>query len=101
LNPSISIPFSLASKAAIVTGGGSGIGLAIARRFREQGAAVLIADRRRDGQEVAEEIGAAFHRTDVSDESDVAEMFAAAKRLFGTIHILMNSPGRCSIGPLP
>jgi len=45
LNPTNPITFSLAGKSAIVTGGCSGIGLAIARRFREHGGRVLIADR--------------------------------------------------------
>ena len=45
--------FSLAMKTAIVTGGASGIGLAIVRRFKAAGALVLVADRRADGVEVA------------------------------------------------
>jgi NAD(P)-dependent dehydrogenase (short-subunit alcohol dehydrogenase family) len=98
LNPKNSIPFSLANKAAIVTGGCSGIGLAIARRFCEHGARVLVADRQRDGQKVAEEIGAAFQLADVSDESDVAAMFATAKQSFGCIHILVNNAGIQPLG---
>ena len=45
MNPTNPIPFSLAGKSAIVTGGCSGIGLTIARRFREHGVRVLIAGR--------------------------------------------------------
>ena len=71
MNPTKSIPFSLAGKAAIVTGGCSGIGFAIARRFRDHGAEVLIADRRPDGGGVAENIGARFMLTDVSVEAEI------------------------------
>jgi NAD(P)-dependent dehydrogenase (short-subunit alcohol dehydrogenase family) len=49
LNPTKPIPFSLANKAAIVTGGCSAIGLASARRFCKPGMRVLIADRQHDG----------------------------------------------------
>jgi len=90
--------FSLQQKSAIVTGGCSGIGLAIARRFREQGAQVLIADRQRDGGRVAEEIGAQFQPTDVSVEAEVAAMFAAARNAFGQVHILVNNAGIQPLG---
>ncbi len=92
------IPFSLAGKAAIVTGGCSGIGLAIARRFREQGAPVLIADRQRDGRHVAEEIDAEFQLADVSVEAEVAAAFDAAKKLFGQVDILVNNAGIQPLG---
>jgi len=98
LNPTNPITFSLAGKAAIVTGGCSGIGLAIARRFREQGAPVLIADRQRDGGRVADEIGAEFQLTDVSVEAEVAAAFAAAKKLFGRVDILVNNAGIQPLG---
>jgi len=98
LSPTSSIPFSLTGKAAIVTGGGSGIGLAIARRFREQGAEVLIADRRPDGARTALEIEAGFQLTDVSVESDVAELFDAARRRFSVVHILVSNAGIQPLG---
>lgn len=98
MNPTNPITFSLAGKAAIVTGGCSGIGLAIARRFREQGVRVLIADRRRDGMRVAGEIGAEFQLTDVSVESEVAGAFATARELFGRVDILVNNAGIQPLG---
>ncbi|MFZ0828423.1 MAG: SDR family oxidoreductase [Verrucomicrobiia bacterium] len=98
MNPTIPITFSLAGKAAIVTGGCSGIGLAIARRFREQGASVLIADRRTDGAPVAEEIGAHFLRTDVSVEAEVAAAFDSAREAFGEVRILVNNAGIQPLG---
>jgi NAD(P)-dependent dehydrogenase (short-subunit alcohol dehydrogenase family) len=98
LNPTNPIPFSLAGKAAIVTGGCSGIGLAIARRFCEQGVPVLIADRQRNGGRVAKEIGAQFQLTDVSAEAEVAAAFDAARKSFGQVHILVNNAGIQPLG---
>jgi 3-oxoacyl-[acyl-carrier protein] reductase len=98
LNPTKPIPFSLAGKAAIVTGGCSGIGLAIARRFCEQGMQVLIADRQRHGRSVAEKIGAEFQPADVSVESEVEAAFAAAMASFGPLHVLVNNAGIQPLG---
>ncbi len=84
--------FSLSGKAAVVTGGASGIGRAIAQRFREAGARVLVADRRpaTDGFE--------FQETDVSRESDVAGLLDAARRRFGRVDILVNNAGIQPLG---
>src|SRR3546814_18143096 len=59
--------FDLVGKAAIVTGGGSGIGAAIAQRFRTAGAHVLIADIRPEAEARAAEWGCAFLRTNVDE----------------------------------
>jgi NAD(P)-dependent dehydrogenase (short-subunit alcohol dehydrogenase family) len=98
LNPINSIAFSLANKAAIVTGGCSGIGLAIARRFREHGARVLVADRQRDGARAMKEIGAEFQLTDVSREAEIEATFAKATELFGPVQILVNNAGIQPLG---
>ena len=90
--------FSLHDKVAIVTGGCSGIGFATAKRFCEQGAGVLIADRRRDGERIAAEIGAQFHLTDVSDELQVIAAFETAGEAFGRINILVNNAGIQPLG---
>jgi len=92
------VNFSLHAKRAIVTGGCSGIGLAIARRFREQGAQVLIADRQHDGELVAAKIGAQFQLTDVSVEAEVANAFSAAQAAFGGVDILVNNAGIQPLG---
>ena len=84
--------FSLAGKAAVVTGGASGIGQAIARRFREAGAQVLVADRRPTADDFE------FIQADVSREEDVAAALQAARTRFGLVHILVNNAGIQPLG---
>src|SRR5260221_9891019 len=83
--------FPRGTRTAIVTGGASGIGLAIVQRFRSAGALVLIADRRAAGAEIAKSIGAEFLQTDVACEEQVAAMFDAARTRFGRVDILVNN----------
>jgi 3alpha(or 20beta)-hydroxysteroid dehydrogenase len=90
--------FSLANKTAIVTGGVSGIGLAIVKRFLVAGAQVLVADRRLDGKKIAQDIGATFFRVDVSQEKEVAELFDAARTGLGPVEILVNNAGIQPLG---
>jgi NAD(P)-dependent dehydrogenase (short-subunit alcohol dehydrogenase family) len=84
--------FSLESKVAIITGGSSGIGRAIALRFREAGAQVLVADRRGSAD------GFDFVETDVSRERDVAAMLDSARARFGRVDILVNNAGIQPLG---
>ncbi len=87
---------ALAGKAAIVTGGTSGIGAAIATMFIAEGARVVIAGRRRDkGEQVAATLGeaASFIRTDVCIEDDVAAMVRHAVERFGRLDCLVNNAG--------
>jgi NAD(P)-dependent dehydrogenase (short-subunit alcohol dehydrogenase family) len=87
----------LKGKVAVVTGGGAGIGQAVALRFAREGAGVVVAEiDSRTGQATVEAIqrseGAAlFARTDISDENDVKEMVSAAANRFGRIDILFNN----------
>ena len=90
--------FSLTHKTAIVTGAASGIGLAIARHFLAVGALVLMADRRAEGAELAQQMGAAFVQVDVSKENGVEEMFQSGKSLFGKVDILVNNAGIQPLG---
>jgi 3-oxoacyl-[acyl-carrier protein] reductase len=86
----------LAGKIAIVTGGGSGFGEGIARKFVAEGAKVLIADRdAAGGQRVAKALGANARSlsVDVADAADVRAMLDAAHELFGGLHILVNNAG--------
>jgi NAD(P)-dependent dehydrogenase (short-subunit alcohol dehydrogenase family) len=86
----------LKSKVAVVTGAGSGIGKALARRLAADGASVVIADLARFGEAAAEIAKATGTRTlglqiDVSNEEDVERMAAETVRAFGRIDILVNN----------
>jgi 3-oxoacyl-[acyl-carrier protein] reductase len=89
----------LEGKSAIVTGGGSGFGEGIVRKFVAEGARVLIADRDEgNARRVAEATGSQWIRTDVSRAADVKAMIDAAIDRYGALDILVNNAG---IGHLP
>src|SRR5208283_1306024 len=85
----------LEHKVAIVTGGGTGIGAAIVRRFVEEGARVCAVGRRKAPlEEVARSLpegSVAVCAGDVSNESDVACMISTALGLGNGLHILVNN----------
>jgi 3-oxoacyl-[acyl-carrier protein] reductase len=86
----------LAGKTAIVTGGGSGFGEGIARKFVAEGAWVLIADRDLEaGKRVAASLGDMAHSiaVDVTVDGDVAAMVEMALLDFGGLDILVNNAG--------
>lgn len=89
--------FSLRDKVAIVTGGASGIGLAVARRFSKAGAKVMLADIC-DASELAKEIDGKFLRTDVSIEDEVARVIGTTIREFGRLDIMVNNAGIQPLG---
>jgi rhamnulose-1-phosphate aldolase/alcohol dehydrogenase len=98
-------PRPLATRVALVTGGGSGIGRATAQRLAAEGACVVIADR--DGQAaaaVAADIGSAdaaiAAATDVTDEASIAQAFAAAALAFGGVDLVVNNAGLSISKPL-
>ncbi len=83
-------------KVALVTGGASGIGLATARLFVEQGASVVVADRDVAASTSAiAELGqrASFHRLDVTREDQWAAVTDAVARDFRRIDIVVNNAG--------
>lgn len=92
--------FSLQGKSAVITGGGSGIGKAIAQVFAAQGAHVHIIEVNADSgsivaTEVAEIGGQAFvHECDVSDQARVVALFESIKK----IDILVNNAGIAHVG---
>jgi NAD(P)-dependent dehydrogenase (short-subunit alcohol dehydrogenase family) len=84
--------FDLTGKVAFITGGASGIGLAVARRFTRAGARVVIADLQ-DGADVAAELGARYTSLDVSDGEAVSAALAEAAATDGKLDILVNNAG--------
>jgi 3-oxoacyl-[acyl-carrier protein] reductase len=91
----------LEGKVAIVTGGGSGFGEGIVRKFVAEGAKVIVADRDAEGgKRVASALGADVRSVvvDVSKSADVKAMVEAAMDGFGGLDILVNNAG---VGHLP
>ena len=81
-------------KAALVTGGSSGIGLAIARMLREEGYELTIASRRRERVDAAaDELGAHAVAANVADEDDCRRLVAEHTERFGRLDCLVNSAG--------
>ena len=95
----------LEGKTIIITGGGSGLGKSMARRFGELGANLVIASRREEVlQSAAEELretGAEVQYAvcDVREPGDVAAMVETAKSSFGRIDVLLNNAAGNFISP--
>jgi NAD(P)-dependent dehydrogenase (short-subunit alcohol dehydrogenase family) len=87
----------LADKVVIVTGGGTGIGLGVARSCAEAGARVVLAQRRLEtAEQAAATLRAAGHqalglRCDVSNRDSVRALIAAAVAIFGRLDVLVNN----------
>lgn len=84
--------FSLKDKVAIVTGAGSGLGMATAARFAQAGAKVVMADIN-DVTELALQKNCHFIRTDVTKESDVESLMRQTQTLYSNIDIMINNAG--------
>ena len=85
---------ALAGKVAIVTGGGTGIGRAIAALFVAEGARVVIAGRKADVLEAAARaIGAQAHVADVTVEAEAERLIGETVARFGGLDILVNNAG--------
>jgi NAD(P)-dependent dehydrogenase (short-subunit alcohol dehydrogenase family) len=79
---------------AIVTGGGTGIGAAVARALAAEGAKLTLVGRRKEPlDEVAAQTGAAVAPADVTDPGEVQKAFASAREANGPIAILVNNAG--------
>ena len=93
----------LEGKVAVVTGGNSGIGLATAKRFRDEGARVAISGRSRETLDEAVKIlggDALAVQADVSKLSDIDELFSVVSRTLGKIDILFVNAGMAQFGPI-
>ncbi|MFJ3037028.1 bifunctional aldolase/short-chain dehydrogenase [Streptomyces tendae] len=98
-------PKPLATRVALVTGAGSGIGKAIARRLVDEGACVVVADlNAENAAAVAEELGGADKAVavtvDVTSEEQIAEAFQAAVLAFGGVDLVVNNAGISISKPL-
>ena len=89
-----------ADRHAVVTGGGSGIGAAIAKAMSAVGARVTLMGRDPDKLlAMAEKLGTAYQAADVTDRDQLAIAFAAARKQHGTITILINNAGAAEAAP--
>ena len=101
---STSLKFS--DKVVVITGSGTGIGQAIAKKFAENGASIIIMGRRKEPLDKTTEIlndimkkaGSSgtvrsFSGVDVSDENGINEMFSNIKQEFGKVDIIVNNAG--------
>ncbi|WP_046497159.1 bifunctional rhamnulose-1-phosphate aldolase/short-chain dehydrogenase [Streptomyces odonnellii] len=98
-------PKPLATRVALVTGAGSGIGRAIARRLAAEGACVVVADLNGESAvKVAEELGGADRAVavtvDVTDEEQIGAAFDAAVLAFGGVDLIVNNAGISISKPL-
>lgn len=91
----------LQNKVAVVTGGASGIGLAIAERFAADGVQVVIGDIQADaGNAVAQRLGGLFAEVDLSHRADCKALINCALEKVGTVDILVNNAGFQHIAPI-
>jgi NAD(P)-dependent dehydrogenase (short-subunit alcohol dehydrogenase family) len=84
----------LTDKVAVITGGGSGIGAAVAQRFAAEGATVVITGRRREPlEEVARQIGGLAVPGDIAEAHHATEIVEAAIAAFGGIDVVVANSG--------
>jgi NAD(P)-dependent dehydrogenase (short-subunit alcohol dehydrogenase family) len=78
----------------VITGGGSGIGLATARRFAAEGARIVVVDINPEaGQAGAAEVGGEYVLVDVTDEAGVRGLFDGVAQRYGSVDIAFNNAG--------
>ena len=90
-------PFTLEGQVALITGGGTGLGLGCARAFVDRGANVVIAGRREEVlRKAVEELGsqADFRLHDVTDFSSAEDLIASVEEQHGNLTALINNAGQ-------
>ena len=90
----------LAGRTALVTGGASGIGKAIAERFAAEGARVIVNDVSAAGREVADAVGGAFILADLAAADQTRALAEQALRDHGGVDILVNNAGVQHVSPI-
>ncbi|MFE0380779.1 3-oxoacyl-ACP reductase [Streptomyces inhibens] len=84
----------LVGRTAVITGAGSGIGLATARRLASEGANIVCADiDETAGKAAAEEVGGTFVQVDVTDSEQVEALYKTAFDTYGSVDIAFNNAG--------
>jgi NAD(P)-dependent dehydrogenase (short-subunit alcohol dehydrogenase family) len=92
---------NIAETLAVITGGASGLGRAVAERIIAQGGRAAILDLNEDsGQTAARQMGASYFQCDVGDESQVIAAMDGARRAMGGITLLVNCAGILGTGKL-
>lgn len=105
-SPSLKSELKFDGKTVVITGSGTGIGQAIAKKFAEHGANIVIMGRRKEPldqtadilKEIISSVGsrgkvAVFPGVDVSDEAGINSMFSSLKDQFGKVDIIVNNAG--------
>ena len=90
----------MSGKVALVTGAGSGLGKAMAAKFADAGARVIVNDMRDAGQRVADEIGGAFMKADLSSMGETRELCKRALDAEGRVDVLVNNAGYQHMSPV-
>ena len=92
---------TLENRVAVITGGASGIGLAVSERMAADGAHVIIGDIQAEaGEQAAEKLGGIFVQGDLSQRKDCRTLIDRAVEAHGTVHILVNNAGFQHIDPV-
>jgi len=92
---------SLRDKVAVVTGGASGIGLAIVERFAADGARIVLSDVNAEaGNAIAARLPVKFVHGDLTQRADCKSLIEKTVQEFGTVHVLVNNAGFQHIDPI-
>lgn len=83
----------LTDRVALITGGGGGLGRAIAEAYAAEGATIVIYDLRPEAQDLAEQLGGVFIQADLANQASVQDLATQALERAGRVDILINNAG--------